>query len=393
MQIVCFGCGEIARKFLKELYKYNDIEIEYFLDNNKDGNDSWEGYQCFLATEQRCKNKYIVITVAKYYEEIKNQLLNYGLREGINFVGLSHFIFNCKNEKNANKLTKKIWFEDFWPGFDIYNNFFLDIMQEEYKVILDDINPDYIFCSVFGKKALSYGGIRIAFTGENTLPDFNEYDYVIGFEYITYEDRYLRWPLYKIYESYKEALNKHKNLNWSEFLKRDFCCRVVSNGENADSFREYIFEIINSVKPVASGGKYKNNLQDGKPVENKKEFLKNYKFNLAIENSFSNSGYTTEKIVDAWAAGCIPIYWGNKLILKEFNKDAFINCHNFNSLEEIVDYILKLLDNPEKMKKMVESPICNEHSESGLKDFLRNILSQTKGEAYRRINYFSHFLY
>lgn len=65
--------------------------------------------------------------------------------------------------------------------------------------------------------------------GENLVPDFNIYDYGIGFSRMDFGDRYLRWPLYRLYKyDYERALKKH-NVDRQEWEKRDFCAMVVTN--------------------------------------------------------------------------------------------------------------------------------------------------------------------
>lgn len=44
--------------------------------------------------------------------------------------------------------------------------------------------------------------------------------------------------------------------------------------------------------------------------DSKNRWLKNYKFNICFENG-SSPGYITEKLFQAYAGGCIPIYWGD----------------------------------------------------------------------------------
>ena len=36
------------------------------------------------------------------------------------------------------------------------------------------------------------------------------------------------------------------------------------------------------------------------------------------------NGYTTEKVVEPMLVNSIPIYWGNKLIGKDFNKSSML---------------------------------------------------------------------
>lgn len=72
----------------------------------------------------------------------------------------------------------KIKFVDFWNDFDIYDNDFYKILFEKYDVEISN-QPEYIFYSCFGFKNLDYNCIKIYYTGENIVPDFNNCDYAI----------------------------------------------------------------------------------------------------------------------------------------------------------------------------------------------------------------------
>ena len=105
------------------------------------------------------------------------------------------------------------------------------------------------------------------------------------------------------------------------------------------------------------GGKYKDSQrkvegtwQSGELIE---EYTK-YKFVFAIENKKVN-GYVTEKIMNAFHSGAIPIYWGSSNINELFNPCAFINVGDFNSFEECVDHVLSLTD--EQIENMLREPI------------------------------------
>lgn len=58
-------------------------------------------------------------------------------------------------------------------------------------------------------------------------------------------------------------------------------------------------------------------------IQNKEEGLADYMFSIAHENA-NYSGYFTEKILDCFATGTIPIYWGDPDIGKVFNTDGII---------------------------------------------------------------------
>jgi hypothetical protein len=90
------------------------------------------------------------------------------------------------------------------------------------------------------------------------------------------------------------------------------------------------------------------------------EVYSNYKFVLAVENT-KEQGYITEKIVNAFYSGAIPIYWGCSTINNYFNKNAFINVDDFSSYEECVKYVNNL--DEATIQKMSSEPIYNPESE------------------------------
>lgn len=59
---------------------------------------------------------------------------------------------------------------------------------------------------------------------------------------------------------------------------------------------------------------------------NKQETLRKYTFTLCFENC-DHDGYITEKIIHAFIAGTIPLYWGGGRFLKEtFPSNCYIDC-------------------------------------------------------------------
>ena len=229
--------------------------------------------------------------------------------------------------------TIKIKFVDFWPGFNERENVFVLLLSASYLVELSD-DPEYLFFSCFGTVHLQFDCIKVFFTGENLVPDFTFADYGIGFHYIEFADRYLRFPLYMLNHLSADLL-EHKHADQAHTNRR-FCNFVYSNGSWSDPVRVEFFKLLSKYKPVDSGGALLNNL--GYKVSDKLDFLRNYKFTIAFENS-SSPGYTTEKIVDAMIANTVPIYWGNPLIELEFNKRSFIDVRSYASLADAVEHV------------------------------------------------------
>lgn len=264
----------------------------------------------------------------------------------------------------------------------------IKILEEEFGKIEISDNPDFVFCSAdYGAEYLNYNCARIFVTGEYIVPDFNCVDYAVGFDDIHFEDRYIRVPLYCFYgEDYELALNKH--LDYCGADNKLFCNFVYSNGNTAMKQRDEFYDLLSSYKTVDSGGRYRNNV--GGPVDNKRDFQKKYKFSIAFENASVN-GYTTEKIIQAFSAGTVPIYYGNPRIAEVFNTKAFINCHDYESFDDVVKKIKELDNNPKLYDEMMRQPVFNdmEKNRDPLKEyrnFIINICRQEPEKAIRRSN-------
>lgn len=242
----------------------------------------------------------------------------------------------------------------------IVEKFVLGILEQKWEVEVTD-NPDYLFCGDFlTYEFLNFDCVKIFVGGENEYPNLNLYDYAIGNNRFECMGRYVRWPFYLwrdgTRKEFEMACKKHIDIKREG---RKFCNFVVSNGINADPYREHLFEELNKYKRVDSGGKYRNNI--GRNIVDKLEFMRAYKFSIACENS-SQAGYITEKIVEAWAAGTVPIYWGGADVAEEFNDRAFINCMAYESIDAVIDRIRELDNDSEQYWKMVEEPIIKKGS-------------------------------
>lgn len=282
----------------------------------------------------------------------------------------------------------KLNFMDFAGVTEKTKELLLPLLEKHFGGIIESDNPDFVICSSYGYTHLKYDCVKIFITQENVQPDFNLVDYGIAFSYMKFEDRYLRYPLYYAYvEDYQKALHKHEITNFDMEKKKKFCNWVCSNS-CADPRRDEYFNRLCSYKKVDSGGRYLNNI--GTPVANKVDFQSDYKFSLAFENS-SNSGYTTEKIIQAFAAKTIPIYWGNPNIAREFNTKAFINCHDYESFDDVIAKVKEIDENEELFLQYLKEPICNSsqyrnNSLEELENYLVYIISQGPEEAKRRNN-------
>lgn len=285
----------------------------------------------------------------------------------------------------------KINFCDFWPGFDS-NNLFLKFFERHFPVVIHD-KPDYLFYSVYGREHLKYDNcVKILYTGENLVPDFNLCDYAIGFHYLEFGDRYLRYPLFAYYQWHYENLSISESQS-SQLLaedesltKRKFCNFVYSNNVNSDPVRDHFFNELSKYRKVDSGGRHLNNI--GGPVKDKLSFIKDYKFTIAFENS-SVPGYTTEKLLEPIIACSLPVYYGNPLVYLDFVPGTFVRLENKNDIERVIEEIISLDSDDTKYLAMLHSKKFKSENniqkwEEHLKSFLANIFGQPPDHAYRR---------
>jgi hypothetical protein len=247
------------------------------------------------------------------------------------------------------KKKLKINFTDFWKEFIKTDNIFWNLLSKKYDLELSD-NPDILFYSYFGYEFRKYKCLKVFFQGENFRPNFRECDFSFSFDYTPGNSRNLRLPLYYFYDDVnKLTLPKDPEKIASE--KTKFCAFIVSNKFSAK--RINFFKKLSKYKKVDSGGATCNNI--GHRVDNKIEFIKQYKFTLAFENS-SFPGYTTEKIFEPMLVSSVPIYWGNPLVYKDFNTKSFINYNDYKNDEEVIAKIIEIDKNPDLYYEMLKQP-------------------------------------
>lgn len=287
----------------------------------------------------------------------------------------------------TSKPTKRIAIVDTGEDYGICQ-LLLPFICDCYNLeITQDYNADYVFHSCSGHNVLKYNGIRIFFTGECVTPNFNTSDYALAFDHIEFGDRYCRLPLIKLMASYPHLFLERPIAESILAAKIGFCAYVMSNTKNSALERERLVNTIEQYKPIANGGKWRNNT--GGPVADKVAFQSSYKFVLAIEN-YSSPGYLTEKFADAARSNAIPIYWGDPTITDYINPKAFINCHDFDSLEDLNAHIRMIDENDDVYLRMLSEPWFKNQSEpqewqdSTIIHFLRNIFDQNYEQAFRR---------
>ncbi len=245
-------------------------------------------------------------------------------------------------------------FVDFWPTFDAENNPIVRALRAGRQVTVLPAQsaqvPDILFYSRCGAEHYRYDCLKVYFTGENDFPNLNECDYAISFYDYDCGGRNLRYPLYMFYEV-EQAANPAR-LTDCQALDRGFCSLVMSNSTLCHPMRIQVIDAVESYRPVAYGGAFRNNV-DGR-VDDKLDFIAGYKFNLALENS-DMPGYVTEKILEPLAAATVPIFWGNEAVRRDFNPESYINVSDYENLDSFVRELRRVDESPELYLKMLRA--------------------------------------
>eukprot|EP01112_Ceratiomyxa_fruticulosa_P011722 TRINITY_DN3202_c0_g1_i2.p1 TRINITY_DN3202_c0_g1~~TRINITY_DN3202_c0_g1_i2.p1 ORF type:complete len:418 (-),score=62.16 TRINITY_DN3202_c0_g1_i2:65-1318(-) len=93
----------------------------------------------------------------------------------------------------------------------------------------------------------------------------------------------------------------------------------------------------------------------GEKMSDKIRQIGEYKFVLAFENNDRVDDYVTEKIVNAFQAGTVPVYWGSPTIdLWLPGPHSVIKATDFESPKALAEYLQSLLENEEEYLKYFE---------------------------------------
>lgn len=92
------------------------------------------------------------------------------------------------------------------------------------------------------------------------------------------------------------------------------------------------------------------------------ELLSNYRFALVMENT-AVDGYITEKIVDAFLSGAVPVYYGSRTVYDLFNPNAFV-FYDVENPQKALSRIRELEENPKEYEKVLNAPLLAKGEET-----------------------------
>ena len=265
----------------------------------------------------------------------------------------------------SQKSTKPtLSFTNFWPGFEP-EHFFQPAVSPFFD--LTDKEADVVVFSCFEGRKIAVPRIapgeylRLFYTAENIEPDFTGCDYAISFSHDRDTERHVRIPNY-VSRLFQQGIDLTRfvlprtDAEVDELIaaKRAFCAYVQ---KKPVAIRERLVRKLSLYQPVACLGPHLNNAGGPLPMDEKHTRLRDYKFTVAFENS-SAPGYVTEKAVDAYVAGSIPLYWGDPLVDRFLNPDSMLIMQGGeSSLDQFVERIAMINRHEEQYRAILKQPL------------------------------------
>jgi hypothetical protein len=281
----------------------------------------------------------------------------------------------------------KIYAFNFWRGFSMESGFVPYLLRRAlgpFDLARTEHEADIVLVSVFPRFQRLRGILpaivretpkfpekSIGLLWENQRPDYRKYAYSLSSDFDSYGGRNARVPVWyaqikwpdrldtaaskdaKVWDGFEplvsvESLMMPRKPSPPEQRKR-FCCFVAANREPHRVLAAQALERVSEVDlygPIA-----------GKPFRGSKyDLLRDYKFNLCFENS-TFPGYYTEKMLQAWVGGCIPLYYSDPWFHVDFNRKAALNRIDCSSLEEFASQVAALNRSPDAFAEMFSEPL------------------------------------
>jgi hypothetical protein len=302
----------------------------------------------------------------------------------------------------------RVHFDNFWSGFNPNSNIWIWILRKKHNVVIDGSNPNLVFTTDLNVRYPN--AVNVYYSNEPFYPDESiikgRFDFSMSNFFIESES-HIRFPSYYmyIYEfintglidgfSFFQKENRHipEKTNFCSFVSRSL------NGKRGDFFNK-----LNEYKRVETNVSPYNNFSvpfDSSGFSSSRpkiEFIKKYKFNISFENNFRGSypcfpnanvvsgfltdmsGLISEKLVEPFVSGVIPIYWGSKMVSDEFNTSTFLNYYDFQNENDLIDKIIELDKDDNLYNSYFKEKISNNHmlDESYIVDLFDNIVKMVK---------------
>jgi len=200
----------------------------------------------------------------------------------------------------------------------------------------------------------------IWYSGENVAPPQGTWDGYLSFDTFLGKDVSVYLPLWyltstDLFKSTTESywggsVPKVRELLTGRELtikKKKF---VVAFIGKSYPLRLHTIEAISKIGRIDVFGESARNT-----IKSPSKVATNYRFVMCFENDLF-PGYVTEKPIEAYSCGAIPLYWGHDA-LGYLNSKAMINLNEFNSIKDWTEHVSKVMSDFRLYKKIYEQPI------------------------------------
>jgi len=198
--------------------------------------------------------------------------------------------------------------------------------------------------------------IFIWYSGENIAPP-PHYDLTLSFKPTT--DTNIYWPFW-VTRVIEQTKNNHQKMESEDFFSKYTLPRENSDIDqrnwkictflsNPTAWRLELARKLEDLGLLDIYGSAVDRYVVSKPNEAKK-----YVFELCFENELSE-GYVTEKVIESWDNGCIPIYCGLDT-QKYLNSKAILDLTGLE-FSEIVSEISSFLEDINRVNQVAKEPI------------------------------------
>lgn len=278
------------------------------------------------------------------------------------------------NKPKTSNRTKDGLYREYnqWGPEDLEQQWFIRFLRHHFpdnKTVVNFFGPvstPFFIKRKFEGKKVFYTAEDVEHPGTQLALYYGDYcldqtDLSMGFGQVQHA-RYLRFPYWILTTFLPEddaaAIRERiKQINESHFEKFREC--VLINKHDPAGTRELVYNGVKDILDVKLAGQWRNNTRElWDDFGNDKEaYLRTFKFNICAENN-NTKDYVTEKIFDAFIAGCIPLYYGalNDPEPGLINRDAVIFWNKEGNNVENREIILELKNNESFYQEFISRP-------------------------------------
>lgn len=280
----------------------------------------------------------------------------------------------AKEPKSAPLL--RVGFCNYPSAFQPLNNYFLWLLSEHAIVLVVNPlheTPDVLFYSTavsggYHHSASSLANtVKVFFSDTGAEPDDDDFD--LAFTDPTHatgpSDRRLPMPPWAASVSWLDSQEDPGEAAYPRLVRprRQFkdasACFCAAFEPRTAAQDEFLRLLLNKAEVSGYAQSYRYVPDVGsRGTGLSRDALKGCKFALVFDDG-SNPIRDAKALFDALLTRTIPVYCGSPAALLGFNENAFIDCENFKTLDEVAELIIDIERNPALYERFIAAPILD----------------------------------